>query len=208
MSNNHAFQVRLALGALLLIGVFSTGFLLSGSRAIGKTVSNFTLQNIDGKYVSLSDYKTAKGFIVVFTCNHCPFAKLYSGRLNALNATCKPLGVPLLAVNSMDTTVYEEEHLFDMQAKAKSEQFNFPYLQDKMQKVGKDFGADHTPHAFVIWQENKQWRIKYSGGIDDNGANPASATPFVAEAVDQLLQNKPVARPETRSVGCAISYRK
>src|ERR1700749_2004935 len=69
------------------------------SSVIGKTIKDFSLLNVDRNRVSLSDYKDAKGFIVIFTCNHCPYAKLYSKRFNELNAKYKPLGFPLLAIN-------------------------------------------------------------------------------------------------------------
>ena len=116
-----------------------------------KQVFNFTLRNINGKNVCTQDYNNAKGFIIVFTCNHCPFAKLYTNRLNDLNTKYSNLNVPLLAVNSMDTLLYEDETFELMQQKANKEKFNFPYLQDVTQSVGKQFNAKNTPMAFVIW---------------------------------------------------------
>ena len=89
-------------------------------------ISDFKLKNTDGKIISLSDYKEAKGFIIVFTCNHCPFAKLYPERLNALNEKYAKLGVPLIAISSTDTTLYEEDIYFEMCRYAKKEKFNFP----------------------------------------------------------------------------------
>ena len=113
--------------------------------------------------------------MIVFTCNHCPFAKLYPERFNALNSKYQSLGVPLIAINSMDSAIYDEERFELMQEKSKSENFNFHYLQDGQQKVGKEFNAKHTPHAFVIWKESGSWVIKYSGAIDDNGEHPELA---------------------------------
>ncbi len=175
---------------------------------VGNVVHDFALKNVDSKMVSLHDFADAKGFIVVFTCNHCPFAKLYSKRFNDLNSKYIAKGVPFLAINSMDTLVYEEESFELMKNKAQHDNFNFPYLYDCMQTVGKDFKAEHTPHAFVIWKENNQWVIKYSGAIDDNGEHPEKANPYIANAVDDLLHGKPVKMPETQSFGCAIFYRK
>ena len=175
---------------------------------LGNVVHDFALKNVDSKMVSLHDFADAKGFIVVFTFNHCPFAKLYSKRFNDLNSKYIAKGVPFLAINSMDTLVYEEESFELMKQKATNDNFNFPYLYDCMQTVGKDFKAEHTPHAFVIWKENNQWLIKYSGAIDDNGEHPEKATPYIAIAVDDLLHGKPVKMPETQSFGCAIFYRK
>ena len=159
---------------------------------LGKEINNFNLKNVNGKIVSLNDYKNAKGFVVMFTCNHCPFAKLYSKRMNLLNKRYEALGVPLLAINSMDTMLYEEETFDQMQLKAKNNQFNFPYLFDETQSVGKQFNAEHTPQVFVIWKENNKWIIKYVGAFDDNGEHPEKAKPFVANAVNDLLKNKPV----------------
>jgi peroxiredoxin len=174
-----------------------------------KTLEDFSLKNVDGKIISLKDYPNAKGFIVVFTCNHCPFAKLYPPRFNALNAQYEKLNVPLIAISSTDTLVYEEDTYFKMVKKAKKEHFNFPYLYDATQSVAKMFGADKTPHAFVIWKENAQWVIKYSGAIDDNGAEPNLVkNPYVAKDVDALLEGKLVDIPETRSIGCQILMRK
>jgi len=169
---------------------------------------NFTLKNVDGRWVSLSDYPKAKGFILVFTCNHCPFAKLYPPRLNALNTKFKPLGVPVLAISSTDTNSYEEDRFSEMVLKAKNERFNFPYLFDGLQDVAKKFKAQKTPHAFVIWKEKGDWMVKYDGAIDDNGAEPTKVrTAFVELAVDQLLKGKPVEISETKSIGCQIYFR-
>lgn len=171
-------------------------------------ISDFKLKNVDGKNVSLSDYKDAKGFIIIFTCNHCPFAKLYPPRFNALNEKYEKLGVPLIAISSTDTIQYEEDTFVEMVKKAGQEKFNFPYLYDAEQKVAKNFNAQKTPHAFVIWKENNQWLVKYNGAIDDNGMKPEQVkTQFVANAVDALLANEKVKVTDTKSIGCQIYYR-
>ncbi|MFM9985839.1 MAG: redoxin domain-containing protein [Flavobacteriales bacterium] len=174
---------------------------------IGKEVSDFSLLNVDGKYISTQDYKGAKGFIVIFTCNHCPFAKLYTDRLQQLHETFSALGVPVLAINSMDTVVYEEEKFAQMQLVAKRDSLVFPFLQDGAQVVGQNFAASRTPQAFVIWKRENKWVIEYSGAIDDNGEHPELATPFIANAVNELLLDKPVSNPETQAFGCKIFYR-
>ena len=196
---------------LFLITLSATGFTKdpekSGSK-IGIVINDFSLRSTDNSFVSLNKFPDAKGFIVVFTCNHCPFAKLYSQRFNDLNTKYKKSGVPFLAINSMDTAMYDEERFELLQEKAKTDQFNFPYLMDADQSVGKNFNAEHTPHAFVIWRENNNWVVKYSGAIDDNGEHPELATSLIGNAVDNLLAGKPVASPETQSFGCRIYYRK
>ena len=190
---------------LLLVTVVLSGL----GIASGKTVPGFSLKNVDGKFVSLKDYPRAKGFIIVFTCNHCPFAKLYPPRLNELNRKYLPAGVPLIAISSTDTVVYEEDTWPKMVKKARNEHFSFPYLFDEDQSVARDFSSQKTPHAFVIWKEDGQFVVKYSGAIDDNGVQPAKVkNRYVASAVDALLAGKEVEIKETKSIGCQIYFRK
>jgi peroxiredoxin len=177
--------------------------------AKGQTINDFQLLSTSGTNFKLSDNANAKGYIVVFTSNNCPFAKLYPERLKALNKKYEPLGIPLVCIRSTDTTVMDEDVYEKMIELTKREQFNFPYLVDGDQEVAAQFHADKTPHAFVIWKENDQWVVKYSGAIDDNGAEEKKVKHrYVAEAVDALLGGKEVAIKKTASVGCAIHYRK
>ena len=96
-------------------------FSLCFSFGQNKVVKDFKLWNVDGKYISLSDYKSAKGFIIIFTCNHCPFAKLYPPRFNELHSKFSPKGVPLIAISSTDTVQYEEDTYPLMVEKAKND---------------------------------------------------------------------------------------
>jgi peroxiredoxin len=176
----------------------------------GRTVTNFSLRDTkNNNKVSLADYPEAKGFIIVFTCNHCPFAKLYPKRLKALQTRYAALGVPLIAISSTSPLLYEEDSYQHMKEVAERGNYNFPYLYDAKQMVAKQFRAKKTPHAFVIWKTGNQWIIRYSGAIDDNGAEPEKVEhPYVADAVDALLAGKAVPEPETGSVGCEIMYGK
>lgn len=159
----------------------------------------FKLQDVQGKYVSLSDYSNAQGFIIIFTCNHCPFAKLYPSRLNELNNKYGPKGFPLLAISSTDTITYEEDSYEKMIEKAEEGKYNFPYLFDGTQEVAKDFEAQKTPHAYVLLKGKGGWEIKYNGAIDDNGAEPNYVKErFVADAVDALLSGKEPKTKETK----------
>jgi peroxiredoxin len=194
----------------LLLVIFA--LILCSATFIDKSniVSNFKLKSATtNKWVSLSDYKEAKGFIVIFTCNKCPMAKFYSQRLNQMDAKYKKMGVPLLAVNSMDTLAYADESFKLMQKKIKKEQLTFPYLQDKKQNVAKEFKATHTPQAFVIWKNKSgKFVIKYQGAIDDNAGEPEKAKHhFLTDAVDELLQNKEVTTSKSESFGCRIFFR-
>lgn len=189
--------------------ILSTPLICFAGIEDNRSISDFNLLNVDGEMVSLNDYPEAKGFIIVFTCNHCPFAKLYPKRLNALNSKYKALGIPLIAISSTDTLVYEEDIFSEMVKKAKHEKFNFPYLFDGMQTVAKNFNAQKTPHAFVLWKKDNSWVVKYNGAIDDNGAEPDKViNQYISKAVDALLIDIEVEIKETKSVGCQIHFRK
>lgn len=189
--------------------LISVVFLFSFKGGGDKTVSDFSLKNTDGRQLSLKDFPEARGFIVVFTCNHCPFAKLYPPRMNELNNKYKPLGVPLIAISATDTVTYEDDTYPKMVQKARAEHFGFPYLFDEMQSVARNFSAQRTPHAFVIWKEHGNWVVKYNGAIDDNGAEPAKVKEhYVANAVDALLSGKEPKVEKTKSIGCQINFRK
>ncbi len=182
------------------------GFVTS---SLPKEIDDFSLINVDGTYISLNDYPNAKGFIIIFTCNHCPFAKLYPTRLNQLNDKFKPLGIPLIAISSTDTIQFEEDSYLNMIVKSASEDFNFPYLYDNQQVVAKNFGAQKTPHAYVIWKVQNKWVVKYNGAIDDNGAEPEKVEiNYVKNAVESLLNDKKISTVETKSIGCQIRFRK
>jgi peroxiredoxin len=199
--------------SITYFGVLTLLFIVSGFSQISrppieKAIKNFTLKATDNKKYSLEKLKEAKGFIIVFTCNKCPMAKLYSERLNNLHAKYKSKGVYLMAINSMDTLAYKEENFALMQKKVKTEKLNFPYLQDKTQKVAKQFAATHTPQSFVIWKDFfGHWIVKYEGSIDDSALEPNRANNFLETAVDELLNNKLVTNPNTKSTGCRIFYR-
>ena len=191
-----------ALPLLVILLAFTT------SVKIGTTIADFTLKNVDGKTVSTASYARNKGLIIVFTCNHCPFAKKYQQRFNALNAKYTAQGFPLIAISSNDFVSFPEDSYDNMKTRAKEEHYNFPYLYDETQSVAKTFGAARTPQAFVLQREDKNWVIRYSGAIDDNGAEPEKVThAYLEDAVKALLQNKPVQMPETKSIGCSIKFK-
>ena len=173
-----------------------------------KTVSDFSLKSTDSKWESLAEYPDAKGFIIVFICNHCPFVGRYADRLNALNKKYAPLGIPLLAINSIDTLIFADETFAKMIDYAKEKKYTFPYLCDENQSVARNFSAKKTPHAFVIWKEKSEWVIEYNGSLDDNGAESSKIThAYISEAIENLLAGEKVSIPVTNSIGCEIHYR-
>jgi len=193
----------------IFISTIFSFLLNTQSLAQNDTTSlDFSLKNVNGNFFSLKDYPNAKGFIIVFTCNHCPFAKLYPKRLNKLNKKYHHKGFPLLAISSTDTVLYAEDTYDNMVIKSNKEKFTFPYLYDSAQSVAKLYKAERTPQAFVIFKENNNWVIKYNGAIDDNGAEPKKVkVDYVSDAVDALLKNQKVVITETKSIGCKIMIR-
>ena len=197
-------SIILAIAVLMLLSFKPVNI----GYAIGGAVADFSLKNTDGKILSTTAYKNAKGLIVIFTCNHCPFAKKYQQRMNALNQKFGVKGFPLMAISSNDPIMNPEDSYENMTARAKEEHYSFPYLYDETQSVAKAFGAAKTPNAFVLMREKDKWILKYSGAIDDNGAEPDKVTQaYVEDAVNALLKGKQVAIPQTKSIGCPIKYK-
>lgn len=176
---------------------------------IGDKVENFTLKNIDGKMVSLSDYADDKGVILVFTCNHCPYSKMYEDRIIALDKKYKTKGYPVVAINPNDPAVSSGDDFDSMIERSKSKGFTFPYLFDDGQKVFPKFGATRTPHVFILKNAKKDFVLSYIGAIDDNARDASSVNAlYVENAVDDLLEGKTPRQTETKAIGCSIKVAK
>jgi peroxiredoxin len=175
---------------------------------VGDEVNDFTLRSINGKNYSLATYPSAKGFIIVFASNYCPFSKSYEDRLMALDKKYSVKLYPVIAINPNDPQAYEEEKLENIQATSKEKGFTFSILIDEKQQVAKNFGATRTPHVFIVKKENGKYIIKYSGAIDDNPQDPAGITKnYVEDALANILENKPVINQQTKPIGCAIRWK-
>jgi thiol-disulfide isomerase/thioredoxin len=158
--------------------------------------------------VSLADYKDAKGFIVVFTCNHCPFAKKYEDRVVALDKKYKGKGYPVIAINPNDPGASPEDDYAGMKQRAKDKGFTFPYLVDESQQIAKTYGATNTPHIYILKKEGKDMVVKYVGAIDDNSDDAKAVKEKYAEnALNSLLAGKEVATQQTKAIGCTIKWK-
>ena len=196
---------------LSLVAIFSfTLFSMAqDGYKVGDNIKDFSLQNIDGKNVSLADYKDSKGFIITFTCNHCPYAMAYEDRILALNKKYAKAGYPVIAINPNDAIQYPEDNFEAMQVRAIEKKFNFPYLYDESQNIAKQFGATKTPHVFIVQKAGDKLVVKYIGAIDDNWEKAAEVKEKYAEsAIDALLAEKPVATTSTKAIGCSIKWKK
>lgn len=195
----------------LMIAVF---FVLTASKPeggykVGDTAEDFKLKNVNGKMMSMADNKTAKGFIVVFTCNHCPFSQAYEQRIIALHKKYADKGYPVIAINPNDKDIVPEDSFEEMQKRAKEKKYPFPYLYDETQATAKTFGAVRTPHVYIVQKEGGKFEVKYIGAIDDNADDPAAAKEkFVENAVNDLLEGRPVKQNFTKAIGCTIKWKK
>ncbi|MGX7668437.1 thioredoxin family protein [Flavobacterium pedocola] len=172
---------------------------------VGDIATDFSLKNVNNKKVSLADFKDAKGFIVIFTCNHCPYAKAYEDRIIALDKKYKKLGYPVIAINPNNPEVQPADSFVLMQERAKEKGFTFPYLFDEGQKIYPQYGATKTPHVYILEKTKAGNMVKYIGAIDDNyGDEAAVKTKYVENAVDALLKNQEVPVKTTKAIGCSI----
>lgn len=194
---------------LLFVSVFFTTAFTSNvptSYKIGDTATDFKLKSVDGKMYSMSDYKSAKGFIVVFTCNHCPFAKKYEDRINDLAKKYKSKGYILLAINPNDPIAEPADSFDMMKVRAKEKGFTFPYLFDEGQKIFPQYGATKTPHVFLL---DKNRVVKYIGAIDDNVDSAADVKEKYLENAIAALESGKTPSPEiTKAIGCSIKVKK
>ena len=204
-----ALTVALAVMAVPAWGAEEIRTLAIGARAPG-----FALPGVDGKVHKLSDYDQAKVLLIVFTCNHCPTAQAYEGRIKKLAADFKDKGVALVAISPndpeavrLDELGYTDvgDSLEDMKIRAKAAGFNFPYLYDGLdQKVSKAYGPVTTPHVFVFDGERK---LRFAGRVDNNERDPNKATSHdTRDAIEAVLAGKPVAVETTRTMGCSIKW--
>lgn len=175
----------------------------------GQHAPEFKLRNIDNRAVSFSDYPDAKGFILVFTCNTCPYSKAYEQRIIALNKKFAGLGFPVIAINPNDPESSPGDRFQKMQERAKAQKYTFPYLYDEGQTTTALYGPRSTPHVFIITKTVQGFSIAYAGAIDNDLQNTSTdKRNYADEAVTALLNGKTPAITATKAIGCRISWKK
>ena len=198
---------RISLSILAVI--LSIGFAIAGGYKIGDKATDFKLKNVDGSMVSMADYTDAKGFIVVFTCNHCPMSKKYEQRIIDLDNKYSPLGFPVLAINPNDKDVQPADSYEEMVKLAAKKEYPFPYLYDETQEIAKAYGATRTPHVFILSRVKKDMVVEYIGAIDNNSkSTDAADEKYVEDAVNALLAGEELPITYTTAVGCTIKWAK
>lgn len=175
---------------------------------VGDTVADFKLKNTNGKMVALSDYKDAKGVIVIFDCNTCPYSKAYNDRIKALNTSYASKGFPVVLIQPNDPQISPGDSFDEMVKQAEKKGYNFPYLFDETQTVAKSFGATNTPHVFLLKKDGSGFKVAYIGAIDDSARDASGVTKkYVEEAIESLLAGKEVTAGKTKAVGCTIKWK-
>ena len=185
--------------------LISTTLSAQNGYNIGDVATDFRLENIDGNFISLSDFSEAKGFILIFTCNTCPYAVAYEDRIEALNKKYAPMGYPVIAIMPNNTTIKPGDSFEAMKKRAIEKGFTFPYLIDREQSIFPQYGATKTPHVYILQKSNTKNIIRYIGAIDDNYKSASMVkVKYVENAVEELLIGKEVTVAKTKAIGCSI----
>jgi peroxiredoxin len=163
------------------------------------------MKNVDGRDLSIADVTGKNGTLVIFSCNHCPFVKSWEGRIAAIGNEYLDKGIGVIVINANDPAAFAEDRFEEMQRRAKTLGFRFPYVVDATSEVARAFGATKTPEVFLF---DAAGRLVYHGAVDDNKSGTDIEKPYLRDALEALLAGKPVAVAETKFMGCAIKFRR
>lgn len=184
--------------ALMSFNTFGDGY------KVGDTATDFSLKGTNGEKVSLSDYDQAEGYIVIFTCNSCPYSVMYEDRIIELHNRWADKGFPVIAINPNDPELKPADSFEKMKLRASEKEFPFPYLFDDGQTVFPVYGATRTPHVFVL---DKEKTVKYIGAIDDNARSAANVEMnYIDNAVKSIKSGSSPDPSFTKAIGCGIKY--
>jgi peroxiredoxin len=163
------------------------------------------LKDTDGRQIKIADVSGAKGTLVVFTCNHCPYVKAWEDRLVALGNEYSEKGIGVVAINPNDPKRNPEDDYEHMQQRVKEKNFKFPYAVDETSGIAKAFGATKTPEVFLFDGAGK---LVYHGAIDDNSEDAGAVkSHYLKDALEAVSTGKPVGTTETKALGCGIKFR-
>ena len=175
---------------------------------IDDVASDFKLKNVDGKMVSLADYSDAKGYIVIFSCNTCPYVVAYEDRMIELHNAYEKKGFPVIAINPNDPKVSPGDSFEKMQERSKEKNFPFAYVFDEKQEIFPLYGATRTPHVYLLEKTKQGNIVRYIGAIDDNFKDASAVKDkFLENAIDAILNKNEVPVKTTRAIGCTIKVK-
>ncbi|MFC2075041.1 thioredoxin family protein [Bdellovibrionota bacterium] len=171
---------------------------------IGDRIIDFGLKGVDGKEHNLEEYADKKAIVILFTCNHCPYAQAYEDRFVEIQKDYASKGVQVIAINSNEDVNYPEDSFENMIERSKKKKFNFPYLRDEDQSIARAYDAACTPEVYLF---DKDRELKYHGKIDDNWKHPTDVRDFyLRDAIDTVLAGGEVTFPEQPAIGCSIKW--
>ena len=166
---------------------------------------DFSLPGVDGRRYSLDELADGAPLALVWTCNHCPYAQAWEGRLIDIARDYEPRGVRFAAVSSNDAEAYPEDSFDAMRERARERGYPFPYLYDEDQSVAHEYGPERTPEVFVFDRER---RLVYHGAIDDSRDEHAVTRHYLRDALDAVLAGREPPVTETPPVGCTVKWRR
>ena len=204
----HALRSPISrLAALVGLALALTAGQARAQIAIGDAVpmKDVKMLGVDGKSVTLASVAGKKGTLVVFTCDHCPWAKMWQTRVTEIGNAAGKAGIGMVAINANDPTDYPEDGMDGMKQRAKDLKIKFPYVVDATSDVARAFGATRTPEAFLFDADGK---LVYHGTIDDSPKDASAVKDaYLKDAVNAVSTGKTVTTAETKSMGCSIKYR-
>jgi peroxiredoxin len=174
------------------------------SISIGEQAPDFELPAAGGGTSALTHGNGSQATVVVFTCNHCPYALAWHDRIAQVARDYADRGVRLLAINPNDAGRYPRDSFEAMRQRVAAEDWPMPYLRDETQEVARAYGAKTTPDVFVI---DADQRLRYRGAPDSDYDDPAQNAAWLRDALDAVLSGQTPAHAETRPVGCSIKWK-
>jgi len=172
---------------------------------IGDVAPGFRLPGTDGKWHSLEDFSGSELLLVVFSCNHCPYAQAWEGRLLEIGRRYPPEKLGMVMINPNETEHYPDDSMERMIERARRKNYPFPYLRDDSQEVARAYGAEVTPHPFLF---DRSRRLIFQGKPDDNWEDPSRVRhPYLREAIEAALAGRPVPTPVTSVIGCSVKWK-
>jgi peroxiredoxin len=172
--------------------------------SIGDLAPEFELPDTDGTTWSVPDSEAQRATVVIFTCNHCPYALAWHDRIAQTARDYADRGVRFVAINSNDSERYPRDSYEAMKQRVAAEDWPMPYLHDTTQEVARAYEAQTTPHLFVLDSDR---RLRYAGAPDSDYDDPSLRAQWLRDALEALLAGQEPARPQTRPVGCSIKWR-
>jgi peroxiredoxin len=171
---------------------------------IGSKAPNFLLKSTDGRFYSLDDFSEARGLVIFFSCNHCPYVLGSDEVTRKTVEFFQPKGVKFVAINSNSPNTYSEDSFENMVIRMEEKRFPWLYLHDETQEIALAYGALKTPHFYVFDSERK---LVYTGRAVDSPRDPSKITVNDLEnALSELLSGRKVSVPVTNPIGCNIKW--